>query len=58
MIVDRKNLAKIKSEKVDYLISNLWYVNQSILSRKIISNRDIASKNAINISKTGFVVFE
>lgn len=58
MIVDRKNLAKIKFEKVDYLISNLWYVDQIILSRKIISNRDISAKNAINISKTGFIVFE
>lgn len=58
MIVDRNNLAKIESEKIDYLISNIWYINQNIFSEKIISNRELTTKNAINISKTGFIVFD
>ena len=57
MIADRKAIPKTKSQKVDYLISNTWYLHQNILSKNILSNKDLVAKNAINISKTGFLVF-
>jgi len=57
LIADRKRIASVNINKVDYLISNSWYVSNKIEARKIISNKDIDSNIAINVSKTGYLEF-
>ncbi len=57
LILDRKIASKIKSERVDYVISNTWYTLNNIEANKIISNRELNSKKAINTSKTGYIEF-
>ncbi len=57
LIADRKILSTIKAQKFDYLITNAWYINGNTNNKKIISNKEVASNNAVNVSKTGFIEF-
>lgn len=57
LIADRKSLTKIMNADVDYLISNSWYISKNINAKIVYSNKEIDSNIAVNISKTGYLVF-